>query len=118
MGLRPHYNLEAWKQAMVLAQTIYVRTNIFPKDELYGLTSQMRRSAVSIPSNIAEGAARNSSKEFLQFIGIARGSLSELETQVLLAHEIGYLENDDDIIDCIDSVARLLSGLHQHLAKK
>ncbi len=103
---------------MILAGSVYQVTKKFPKEEVYGLTSQMRRSAISVPSNIAEGAARNSPKEFYQFVSIARGSLSELETQVLLAHQIGYLNTYQDLMTLIDSVAKLLSGLHQYLAKK
>jgi four helix bundle protein len=81
-GKRPHYILEAWKEAKKLVREIYQLTQGFPKDETFGLTSQMRRAAVSIPSNIAEGAARSGQKELLQFLNIARGSLSELETQL------------------------------------
>ena len=77
---RPHYKLEAWKSAMALVSSIYQITRSFPKEELYGLTSQMRRAAVSIPSNLAEGAARTGQKEFAQLLSIAKGSLSELET--------------------------------------
>jgi four helix bundle protein len=85
MSGRAHHNLLAWKEALVLVRQVYEITKAFPKDELYGLTSQMRRAAVSVPSNLAEDAARTSSREFIQFINISRGSLSELETQLFIA---------------------------------
>ena len=80
MDIRPHRKLDVWKKAMALTKDIYTITGEFPKYERYGLISQMRRSAVSIPSNIAEGAGRRGHKEFLQFINIAQGSASELDT--------------------------------------
>ncbi len=86
---RPHYRLEAWKEAMALVKMVYERTRGFPREELYGLTNQIRRAAVSVPSNIAEGAARTSKKEFVQFLSVARGSLSELETQLLISVDLG-----------------------------
>lgn len=115
---RPHYNLEAWKSAMELVRILYERTRGFPADEIYGLTSQMRRAAVSVPSNVAEGAARNGSKEFAQFLGVAKGSLSELETQLLISADLGYLDPKDVIFDKVEEVSRLISGLHKSLMKK
>ncbi|MBO8128225.1 MAG: four helix bundle protein [Peptococcaceae bacterium] len=91
--VRPHYNLEAWKEAITLVKAVYQLTKDFPADELYGLTSQMRRCAISIPSNIAEGAARSSRKEFAQFLSVAKGSLSKLDTQLLIAVELGYMDH-------------------------
>ena len=79
-GARPHKKLEAWQKSIELTEIIYKITSLFPKEEIYGLPNQMRRCAVSVASNIAEGAARNSTKEFLQFLSIAQGSLSELDT--------------------------------------
>ncbi len=113
MGIseRPHYNLEVWKQSMELARTIYRKTKIFPVDERFGLVCQMRRSAVSVPSNIAEGACRGSRKDFIRFLMIARGSLGEIETQSYLAKDLGYLENNDDIISLTNRVFRLICGL-------
>jgi len=87
-----HKDLDVWKEAMKLSKQIYLATGTFPKEETYGLVSQIRRSAVSIPSNIAEGAARNSHKEFIQFLYVSLGSLAELETQLLLSKEIGIIE--------------------------
>src|SRR3990172_4088398 len=92
---RPHYNLDAWKEAMALVKSVYQLTQIFPKEEIYGLTSQIRRAAVSVPSNLADGAARTGKSEFARFLSIARGSLSELETQLLIAADLGYTEPND-----------------------
>ncbi|HET8609445.1 MAG TPA: four helix bundle protein [Burkholderiales bacterium] len=114
---RKHHQLHVWQQAIVLVKSVYEATAKFPKEELYLLTSQMRRCAVSVPSNIAEGAARSGNKEFLQFLGIARGSLSELETQTLIAKELGYLPDDGALIEQIDNVFGLLGGLINRLRK-
>lgn len=88
---RQHIKLEVWQEAMHLVQEIYQLTQKFPKYELYGLASQMQKAAVSIPSNIAEGAARGSKKDFVRFLYIARGSLAELETQLNISQNLGYL---------------------------
>jgi four helix bundle protein len=96
---------------MALVKYIYFTTAAFPKEELYGLTGQMRRAAVSIPSNIAEGAARNNEREFLQFLGIARGSLSELETQLLIAAEVGYINDVTPALEQVEKLFALLGGL-------
>jgi four helix bundle protein len=112
-----HKDLDVWKKAMDLAAQAYSLTARFPKEELYGLTSQMRRSAVSIPSNIAEGAARHSRKEFIQFLHIASGSVAELETQLLLAIQMGFISGDH-VIFHIEEVRKLLLGLLRSLKKK
>lgn len=105
---------------MRLARESYAMTNGFPREELYGLTSQIRRSAVSVPGNIAEGAARASTKEFLQFLNVARSSLSELETQLLLARDLGF--NDDksfsSISETLDHAFGVLGGLINSLRNK
>jgi four helix bundle protein len=85
-------DLIAWRKAKALALDIYVCTREFPRAETYGLTSQMRRAAISVPSNIAEGKGRYSPRELVQFLYHARGSLLELETQLVIAHELGYIE--------------------------
>lgn len=103
---------------MDLVKTVYERTQGFPKDEKFGLTSQMRRAAVSIPSNLAEGAARNGVKEFSQFLGVAKGSLSELETQLLIASELGYLAREDNVFEKLEEVPRLIAGLHKSLKRE
>lgn len=100
---------------MNLAKCVYAQTAAFPREELYGLTSQMRRAAVSVPSNIAEGAGRAGDKEFHQFLMIARGSLSELETQAILARELGFLDNEEELMNHIQRVFKLLSGLRKSL---
>jgi four helix bundle protein len=112
-----HKDLDVWKKVLDLAAQVYSLTARFPKEELCGLTSQMRRSAVSIPSNIAEGAARHSRKEFIQFLHIASGSVAELETQLLLAIQMGFISGDH-VISHIEEVRKLLLGLLRSLKKK
>ena len=118
--MRSHHNLNVWKQAMALVKNIYKITSTFPASEIYGLTNQIRRSAVSIPSNIAEGAARSGNKEFLKFLFIARGSLSELETQLLIASELGYIQESENqnIISEIEEIFGLLGGLIKSIQKR
>ncbi len=118
MPERKHQQLLVWQESMALVKLVYTLTNSFPREELYGLTSQMRRAAVSVPSNIAEGAARNGPKEFLHFLGLARGSLSELDTQLILARELGYLGCFDATEQKMDSVFRLLGGLINSLKRE
>ncbi|MEX5444825.1 four helix bundle protein, partial [Acinetobacter schindleri] len=93
---RPHERLDAWRDSMELVEMIYRLTEVFPDQERYGLTAQLRRAAVSIPSNIAEGAARRSTPDYSRFLSIARGSLSELDTQVQIAARLGYSRSEDD----------------------
>jgi len=93
--LKTHKDLDAWKQSLDLVEMVYKVTKEFPQEELYGLTNQLRRAVVSISSNIAEGAARNSAKESIQFLHIALGSAPELETQLTIAKRLGYLDNLD-----------------------
>ncbi|MGB7572356.1 MAG: four helix bundle protein [Thermodesulfobacteriota bacterium] len=88
-----HKDLDIWKLGIELVQEVYKTTVEFPKEEIYGLTNQMRRAAVSIPSNISEEAARSSKKEFIQFLYVALGSLAELETQAIISEKLGYLKN-------------------------
>jgi len=113
---RKHHDLRVWQGAMDLVEEIYKITALFPKDELYALTNQMRRAAVSVPSNIAEGAARNGSKEFLYFLSIARGSLSELETQLQIAVRLGYMKKES-FPSNIDTIFGLLGGLMKSIRK-
>lgn len=114
---RKHHDLKVWQEAMNLVTEIYRLTDSFPKSESYGLTSQIRRAAVSIPSNIAEGAARTGSKEFLHFLSISRGSLSELETQILIAKNIGYINKADMVLKQVEKVFGLIGGLMNSLKK-
>jgi four helix bundle protein len=106
-------DLRVWRRAMDLVLCVYRCTSSFPKQEIYGLTSQMRRSAVSIPSNIAEGKGRYHRKELLQFLFHARGSLLELRTQITIARELGFLGDAEgkSLTDQASEVGRLLNGL-------
>jgi four helix bundle protein len=115
---RAHHRLEAWKLSRKLVTDIYKLTKSFPKEEMFGLTAQIRRSAVSVPSNIAEGAARSGSREFAQFLSIARGSLSELDTQLLIAADLGYTKEDDPVFALVNRVSRLLTGLHKAIRSR
>ncbi len=115
-----HRDLEVWKKAIELATEIYRVTSGFPEEEKFGLVSQMRRAAVSIASNIAEGAARQSKKEFLQFLSIAAGSTSELNTQLTIASRIGMgdMSRLKAIDDELDRIARMLQGLIRSVKEK
>jgi four helix bundle protein len=103
---------------MVLVKEVYRATAAFPQHEQYALTSQMRRAAISVPSNIAEGAARNGDREFLQFLSISRGSLSELETQIMIAEDLGYLKEVHQLMDKIAQIFGLLGGLVKAVNKR
>jgi four helix bundle protein len=117
---RAHKKLDVWREGVALATHIYQVTENFPKAETYGLTSQMRRSVVSVSSNIAEGAARSSPREFAQFLNIAGGSLSELDTQLEIACNLNFLTNAEkqEIDNKIDSIAIKLAGLIKHIKQK
>src|SRR5690606_11874318 len=109
-----HKELDVWKKSMDLVETVYSISANFPKEERYGLASQMRRAAVSIPSNIAEGTARKSNKELLQFISIAMGSAAELETQYLIAIRLGYDNEENKMMTLIIDVKKLLLGFRNY----
>ena len=113
-----HRELLAWQEAMKLVAAVYRETANFPKDERYGLVVQTRRAAVSIPSNIAEGAGRNSPGELIQFLGIASGSLAELETELELALMLNYLPDSTGVMRQVHRVGRLLSSLRTSLRDK
>ncbi len=109
-----HYkDLIAWQKAMELVNTLYDATDAFPKHEIYSLTNQIRRAAVSVPSNIAEGQAHYSKREFRHFLQHSRGSLAELETQLLIARQGNYLSEPEaaEILKRTDELGRILSGL-------
>jgi len=118
-----HRDLAVWQKSMALAVSVHALSKQMPREEMFGLISQMRRAAVSVPSNTAEGAARHTTKEFLAFLYIARGSLAELETQLRLSREIGYLPDDlvSPALASTDEVGRLLTsviaGLKRRLAR-
>jgi four helix bundle protein len=114
---RNYTDLIAWQKAMIRAESVYKTTNTMPREELYGLTSQMRRAAVSIPSNIAEGEGRRTSGQFLHMLSISNGSLRELKTQVVLASRLGFItdEGSRTVIEQCAEVGRLLNGLMKSL---
>lgn len=116
---KPHKKLEVWKKAVNLAVKIYKLTSNYPTEEKYGLVSQMRRSAISISSNIAEGAARRSKNEYLQFLYISRGSISELDTQIEISNLLGYIKETDKegVSNLIEEVDKMLQGLINSLKK-
>ncbi len=113
-------DLVVWKKSMGLVMQVYRVSRKFPKEETYGLTSQMRRSAVSVPSNIAEGSGRRSSGEFRQFLIQARGSLLELETQLQIAENLDYLKTQqaEELTAMTGEVGRMLNGLLDYLNRK
>ena len=110
-------DLKVWQAAMRLAIEVYHLSAQLPKHETYGLTSQIQRSAVSVPSNIAEGHGRNSNKEFHHFLGVALGSLAELETQLILAQQVGYLTEEliNPVLQISDEIGKMLKGLQKSL---
>ncbi len=114
-----HEKLDVWKKSMRLVTEIYQISQKFPKEEIYGLTSQMRRSAISIPSNIAEGKGRHTNPEFCQFLIHARGSLLELETQLQIACNLGYLESQksDDLKVKTVEIGKMLNGLIKSIGR-
>jgi four helix bundle protein len=111
--MRPHEKLDAWNRAVDFVVVVYKVTESFPRDERFGLISQIRRAAVSVPANIAEGAARNSSKEFRHFLSNAQGSVSELATELLIAQKLGYLSKEtfDARNTELTSIGRMILGL-------
>lgn len=113
-----HCDLEAWKESIKLVKNVYKITEKFPQNELFGLTSQARRAAISVPSNIAEGNARSSAKESLRFMDIALGSLAELETQLIIAQELNYIKSCDNEIKNIKKVNALLKGLRKYFDER
>jgi four helix bundle protein len=113
-----HRKLLVWEEAMNLVESVYQITTRFPKEEVFGLTAQLWRSAVSVPSNIAEGAGRNSSKELVQFLGIASGSLAELDTQLEIASRLGYVEVDAGVFQQASWVGQLLVALRRSLKNR
>jgi four helix bundle protein len=111
--VRSYKDLVAWQKSMDLVTAVYRASQGFPKEEIFGLVSQIRRSAVSVPSNIAEGHARTSRKEFQYFLSNARGSLAELETQLTIAHQLAYIDETgiNQLLDRLGEVGRILNGL-------
>jgi four helix bundle protein len=115
---RSYQDLEVWKLSINFVKEIYRLTEKFPPIEIYGLTNQIRRATVSIPSNIAEGQGRSSAKEFRQFLAIALGSLAEIETQLIIAREINLLgsEETEPLLLTIDRIRKMIRGLSKSIA--
>ncbi|SMG41292.1 four helix bundle protein [Sphingobacterium psychroaquaticum] len=113
-------DLEVWKKSVDFVTLIYKLTDRFPRSEIYGITNQIRRASVSIPSNIAEGAGRQSHKEFIQFLYIARGSVKEVETQLIIATNLGYLKQSalTETTQGLDEIGKMITGLLSYLKNK
>lgn len=111
--IKTHKDLLVWKKSIDLVEQIYKFTKQFPKEELYGITNQMRRCAVSIPANIAEGSGRKNKAEFIQFLHIALGSASELETHLIISQRLGFLSSNsyDEIMNVLNEIIKMICGL-------
>ena len=120
MGIQSYKDLKVWQTGMDLAEKCYLVTRNFPQEELYGMISQVRRAAASIPANIAEGHGRKSRKEYIQFLYIAQGSLKELETHLMLSKRVKLSSSDviDSLLNQCESVGRLLSALIRALENR
>lgn len=120
MAVKSYSDLIAWQKALDLVEAAYRMTRGFQREETFGLTSQMRRASISIPSNLAEGQGRSSTKDFLHFISIAQGSLNELETQIILGRRLGYLDEASKCVFLEQSaeVGRLMNGLASALSRR
>ena len=118
--METHKDLRVWQQGIEMVTSIYMMTKAFPKDEVFGLVSQMRRAAVSVPSNIAEGYARGTDREKLHFLRISSGSMSEIETQLMLSLNLGYISQEvyDELSERVTSVWKQLNALISSLKKR
>ncbi len=116
--MKSHKDLTVWQRSIDFVAEIYKISDEFPKAEAFGLQGQMRRAAISIPSNISEGASRASNKEFIQFLHIALGSASELETQLIIAQKIGYMSCVESLLTEINTIKKMLLGLISFLKKR
>ena len=118
--METHKDLRVWQQSIEMVTSIYLMTQSFPKEEIFGLTSQLRRASVSVPSNIAEGYARGSNKEKLHFLRISSGSISEVETQLMLSLNLGYIDQKkfDELSETITSVWKQLNSLISSIKKQ
>jgi four helix bundle protein len=115
--MKDYKELEVWKKGILLVLAIYETIKKLPKDERYALSDQIKRAAISIPSNIAEGATRQSTKEFIQFLYIALGSASELETQIIIAEKLGYIKNEEVLFSNITIIRKMLNALISSLKR-
>jgi four helix bundle protein len=111
--LKTYKDLDIWKKSISFVKKVYIVTSKFPKEEVYGLSSQMRRAVVSIPSNIAEGFRRQYNKEFKQFLYVALGSCAELETQVSISKDLNYVktEKEKELLESLDHISRMIMSL-------
>lgn len=118
--IKSYRDLQVWQEAVDLVELVYRASAAFPADERFGLTSQLRRSSVSIPSNIAEGHARPTTRDYLRFLGISLGSLAEMETQLLIAHRLGYIDDAslDRVCQASDRIGRMLRAMMKSLQTK
>ena len=118
--MRPHEKLDVWRKSIDFVVALYEATDKFPKEEKFGLTSQLRQAAVSIPANIAEGAARRSDKEFSYFLSNSQGSASEVETELLIAYRLRFLTEDtfSVLVSALDEIGRMLTGLAHHVQQR
>ncbi len=119
-AIKSYRDLEVWQRGISLAKTIYEATSNFPTQERFGLINQMRRAAVSVPSNIAEGHARASTVEYCRYVSISMGSIAELETQVIISRELTYLPEPvaGELLTSLDELGKMLRGLHRALQRK
>jgi four helix bundle protein len=117
MGIKTYRDLQIWQKGIEIVTDIYGVTRNFPKEETYGLIAQMRRSAISIPSNVAEGFRRFHNKEYKQFLYISSGSCGELETQVTIARKLGYIDEEQEgtLLEKLDHIGRMMSSLIKKL---
>jgi four helix bundle protein len=116
--MKSHHDLDVWKLSIEFVEYIYKISSKFPKEEIYGLTSQIRRAAVSVPSNISESAARQSDKEFIQFLYISLGSISEVETQLIIAQRLEYISDMDTVEEKMINIKKMILGLIKYLKGK
>ena len=113
-----HHDLDVWKRSISYVTKIYELTETFPSEERFGLISQIRRSAISIPSNVAEGAAHRSDKEFLQFLYISLGSVAELETQLIISNNLKFMESSDQLLSELNEIKKMSLGLIKYVKSK
>jgi four helix bundle protein len=120
LTLQTHKDLEVWQESIKLVSAIYKATSGFPKEEVYSLTAQIQRTVVSIPSNIAEGATRNSNREYIQFLFIALGSAAELDTQLIIARNLNFINDEkyNEIKENLEVISKMLSGLIRYRQSK
>jgi len=118
--METHKNLLVWQKSMAFVTELYKLTRKYPNDEQYGLINQLRRAAVSIPSNIAEGCARRNTKEYIQFLYVSLGSASEIETQIIISYNLEYVSNieQQNMLEILEEIIRMLVGLIKSLSNR